>query len=439
MRADKIFNSIFYFLFLSSITLYIWINHLDFIGMGIFVLVSFFVLVFVKNTIHAFPYFFNMLFMISQTEWSLESIPIFLYALPIILAIGFIIHYIRFRDEWFKGILTKPMLLMFVAMALSIFNSQILDLNFVFYLVIGSFYVLLYVFFIQTIKGDQVEYIIKLFVVLGLMISLQILIYYMNSGDIAEALRSDRVNLGWGISNFAATYLIMFISATIYYVKTKPQYIFFSIVLAFEILMLIFTLSRGGVLSFIALMPLLIYYLYHGQKNKLYITLYILITLIILVTVFIVRTDFFLPLFERFKDLDFKEGNGRVELWIQAYHKFLEYPLVGAGLFARVEGDYFGFYHNTFMHTLASLGLVGMISLLWQIIVVSKLFLRKINLKKSILLIILLGANIHGMVDNVYFMPHFMVIFFAIVAVVEVDEHERLNQPYIWRLSNVKK
>jgi len=35
------------------------------------------------------------------------------------------------------------------------------------------------------------------------------------------------------------------------------------------------------------------------------------------------------------------------------------------------------------------------------------------------LLIALFGANIHGMVDNVYYMPQFMVIFFIIIAAVE--------------------
>ncbi len=438
MTKNKFFNSFAYFFMISGITLYVWMNQLDFIGMGLFVLVSFFVLIFVKNTIHAFPYFFNMLFMISRTEWSLETIPLFLYFLPIIMAIGFFIHYFKYRDEWVKGALLKPLLLMYVAVILSALNSEILDSNFIFYLVIGSFYLLVYIFFIQTIKGENLSYMIKLFVVLGILISVQILIYYIRSGDIAVALTSDRVNLGWGISNFAATYLIMFISATLYFVKTKPWLLFSVLIIAFEIMMLIFTLSRGGVLAFIATLPFLIIYLYHGQKNKRIITLYIILVLILLITVFSIRTDFFMPLFDRFKDLDFKDGSGRVELWIQAYHKFREYPLFGAGLFARVEGDYFGFYHNTFLHTLASLGMVGFVSLIWQMVVILKVFLKNMTLKKSILLIALLGANIHGLVDNVYFMPQFMIIFFAIIASVEISDQNKINQPYIWRNPNVR-
>ena len=435
MLKKYIFNEFFYFLILSSFTFIIWFNKLDFLGMAIFAFASFLLLIFVRNTIHTLPIFFNMLFMISQTEWSLESIPIYLYILPVVLILGFIVHFIRFKGNWVKGKLTLPLLLMLSAMVFSIFNTEIIDINYGFYLVIGLFYVLIYIFFIQTIKGDQLEYLIKLFIVLGILVSCQVLAYYLGSDDVIDALRTKEIDLGWGISNFVATYLIIFISTTVYYIKKKPGRAFTVVIIAFEILMLLFTLSRGGILAFIATIPLLIYYLYHGQKNKLMITLNLMVLSIILTTVILFRLDYFIPLYERFMNLDL-EGNGRVELWVQAYHKFREYPLVGAGLFARVEGDYFGFYHNTFMHTLASLGIVGFISLMWQIVVVLKVFLRQKDLRKYILLIALIGANIHGLVDNVYFMPQFMILFFAVLAVVEIHNlHEEEFSRY-WRLKD---
>ncbi|MDA3932057.1 MAG: O-antigen ligase family protein [Tenericutes bacterium] len=440
MKNRQHINELAYFTIISGITFFIWLQQLDFLGMTLFVLASFFVLIFVKNTIHVVPFIFNMLFMISQTEWSLETIPVYLYLLPIILTVGFIIHYIRFRDKRItKGILVKPLLLMFLAIVLSIFNTEIFDLNYVFYLGIGAFYLLIYLFFVQTIKGETLDYLIKLFIVLGILISTQVLYYYISTGDVTDALRNNRVDLGWGISNFIATYLIMFITATIYYIKTKKYRVITVFIVAYEILMLIFTLSRGGVLSFIAIIPLLLYYLYHGQKNKKVMTLYLLLLLVLLVTVFVVRTDYLIPLFERFKELDLYDGSGRVELWRQAIEKFKEYPLFGAGLFARVEGDYFGFYHNTILHTLASLGIIGLVSLLWQAFVVIKVIFNKINLEKGILLIALIGANIHGMVDNVYFMPQFMIIFFVIVAAIEIYNDNQIMKPRIWRPENVKK
>jgi hypothetical protein len=71
------------------------------------------------------------------------------------------------------------------------------------------------------------------------------------------------------------------------------------------------------------------------------------------------------------------------------------------------------------MHTIATLGLVGLASIIWQSVEVVKMFINKWTVEKSILLIALIGANIHGMVDNVYYMPQFMIIFFIIIAAVE--------------------
>jgi len=439
MNIQSFFKSIIYFLILSGFTFFIWINQLDFIGMSIFALVSFFILIFVKNSVHVLPFFFNMMFMISQTDWSLESIPIYLYVLPLLLIVGFIIHFFRFERNRMVGQLTLPLLLMFLAMVLSIFNTEIFNLNYVFYLVIGLFYLFIYFFFLKTLHGDHLKYLIRLFFVIGILIAGQVFFYYMQFDDIALALQSDRVDLGWGISNFVATYLIICISAATYYVKHKPYKIISSIIIAAEILMLMFTLSRGGFLAFVALSPLLLIYLYHGQKHKFIMTIYLLIIINLLVILFVLRTDYFMPLFDRFKALDFTEGNGRVDLWIQAYHKFKQNPLFGAGLFARVEGDYFGFYHNTFMHTLASLGLLGLVSLLWQILVVVKVFLRQMNQEKTILFLALLGANLHGLVDNVYYMPQFMIIFFVLISAVEIVEHNKEIKPRIWRPAYAKK
>ena len=131
-----------------------------------------------------------------------------------------------------------------------------------------------------------------------------------------------------------------------------------------------------------------------------------------------IRMDYFLTIWSRLFD-DFFDDSGRFELYKEAWNNFKTYPLFGAGLFARVTDNYFGLYHNTILHTMATLGSIGLISLLWQFIEIMKMFLKRMTVEKAILFIALIGANIHGMVDNVYYMPQFMVIFFIIIASVE--------------------
>jgi len=438
MKRQPFLNSLLYFMLLSGLTFVSWVFKLDLIGTMTFSLFAFILLIFKKNAIHVVPVLFNMLFIISRKDWDIASLPMFYFFIPVIIISGFVVHYIRFRKEWVFGKLTLPFILLFVGMVLSVLTQHEYHQYQLFYIAFGLFYLLFYLFFTQTIHGDQLDYLIQLFFVLGILVSFEVLYHYISHGDIASSLREDRVHLGWGLSNYVATYLIIFIPAAIYFVKNKPLKFLSSIVIAFEILMLLFTLSRGGTLTLIILTPFLVLYLFYHQKHKLNIVLNVLLIFALLSMLFIFRTDYIQPLLDRFYHLDLTDGSGRVDLWRQALQKFKENPLFGAGVLSRFEGGRFHFYHNTILHTMASFGLVGLASLIWQMIVVIILFFKKTNSKIMILFLAIFGANIHGMIDNVYYQLQFMVIFFVIVAVVEAYHRDQIHQPKIWRLKDAQ-
>ncbi|MGD9964376.1 MAG: O-antigen ligase family protein [Candidatus Izemoplasmatales bacterium] len=425
IKQNRVLN-LGYMVFLSILTFGFWFLKIEEIGMISFAIATMIFLIFFDNTSYALPYIFNMFFMISRTEWSLSTIPIYIYILPIILILGFIVHIIRYKPIFNLGKLGLPLLLLFLAIVLSMINVKEITINYLFYCLIGIFYLFTYFFFRSTLKGDNLLILLKLFVISGVLISIQVLVFYLRVDDLALALESKNLDLGWGISNFIATYLIIFISATFYYIK-KNKFHFLLIILAiFEIIALYFTLSRGGIMAIILTLPFLIYYLFYGYEKKFSLFLNILISLTIFAFIIYFLRDYFVLIWNRVTKSFFAD-NGRFDLWEEAIILFKSYPLFGAGLFARVEGDYFGFYHNTFIHTAATLGIVGLISILWQIINVFKLFFKNLNFEKAILLIALFGANIHGMVDNVYYMPQFMVIFFIVIAAVENHDIENLE------------
>ncbi|MFO7968632.1 MAG: O-antigen ligase family protein, partial [Candidatus Izemoplasmatales bacterium] len=213
--------------------------------------------------------------------------------------------------------------------------------------------------------------------------------------------------------------------------KHSKYKIVFAFIITFELFMLLFALSRGGILAFIAVLPLLIIYLFYKYQNKKQMVLYMIIIIVLLSGIIYTNTSYFVPIWERFIKLT-DQHLSRIDLWKEALVKFKDNMIFGAGLFARVEDDYFGFYHNTVMHTLATLGIIGFISLIWQGIIVFIVFLKNYNSEKIILLIALIGANIHGLVDNVYYMPQFMILFFVIIAVVEISNRNSLPVIKIW-------
>ncbi len=414
------FLSMPYLIILSLSTLIFWYFSLENIGIPVFLGIIFILFVFKKNGIVIVPVIFNALFMISQTDWSLEMIPLYLYFVPVVLIIGFILHTIIYKVKLFRGDMLFGLSLMVIAMALSTINTEIFNVQYVFIFIVGLFYLFNYLFFVNSIDGDNTVFLIKLFVLLGMLVSAEVLIYYLRVDDVKTALADKEIDLGWGISNFIATYLIIFISATVYFIKKYKMHIIWILIVLFEMVTLLFTLSRGGILAFFVTAILLVIYMFHGYEHKWKLLLQLLIGFLILGAFVYWKFEYFVTIYDRM--LQYKlDGNGRIEVWKNAIAKFKEYPLFGAGLFSRVidNGTYFGLYHNTILHTLASFGIIGFIALFIQFIEVLKVFFFKLTQEKAILLIALAGANIHGMVDNIYYMPQFMIIFFIIIAVVE--------------------
>jgi O-antigen ligase len=426
MAEIRFFKSLPYFLILSLITLVFWYLKLDMIGMTIFAFLATIMLIFNRDGFAVLPFFLNMMFMISETEWSLATIPIYLYILPIFLIIGLTVHIIRFKVKIFTGKLKYPLLLLFLAMLLSSFNVEDFTINYLFYCLIGVFYLFIYFYFRGSLDGDNLDDLIKLFAVIGVMIALQVLIYYLRVDDVIYALENKRIDLGWGLSNTNATYLVMFISILVYYVKKHKFNYLLVILLSFEILMLLFTLSRGGILTFVITLIPLIIFLFYGYKNKLKMAMNIIIGLVVIGLVVWLRTDIFETIWLRLLDRGF-DDTGRFAIWIEAWEMYKTYPLFGGGLFARVSNDYFSLYHNTILHTMATLGTVGLIAIIWQFIEIFKVFFKKLTSEKAILAIMLIAANIHGMLENVYYMPQFMLIFFIVIAAVENHNIEVLK------------
>lgn len=407
-----------YLILASLAAVVFWTLHLERIGIPIILGLMFLQFVLFRDATSSAPLLFAGLFMYSQTPESFNDIPFFLYMTPVTIIVGMIVHIIRFKTHFWHGKMLWGILIMVLAMFLSMINAEELSVNYFFYAVVGLLYALIYLFYRNSIENDRIPYLLKTMVLMGIVVSVEVMIFYLRVDDIAFALQTKAIKLGWGISNYIATYLVMFIPTTIYFAKQAKHNIFWIALSLFEIIMLLFTASRGGILAFAVIsVPLLIYLLKskHWKRTLLNFVLSVgAITLIVLL-----KLDLFTALFFRFRNL-MLDDSGRFEIYREAIAVFAEYPLFGGGLFARIDGnEVYHMYHNTFLHTLATLGLVGLVGLLWQLWVQITVVFRQMKQTTFILGISLLGAHIHGMVDNIYFMPQFMILMLILVSIVE--------------------
>ncbi|MBI9008770.1 MAG: O-antigen ligase family protein [Tenericutes bacterium] len=426
MTEKNFFTKLPYLIFISILTFFFWYKGLESIGFTLFLVVCFFILIFFKNTIHIIPFLFNAMFMISQTEWDVNLIPLYIYATPVVMILGMVIHAIRFKVNLFRGKFMLGIALYGVAMiASTIVNTEVINLNTILLIFVAIFFVLLYGFFANTIQGDNQLYLIRVMVILGLLISFEVFAFYLqiylNEGSQAVhfALEHKEIDLGWGISNFIATYLIMFIAAITYFVKKYKLHIFWIVLALFEISMLLFTLSRAGILAFLGTSVFLILYMFIKYDHKLALLLNLFLGVLVFAGIIYLTRSYFIIVIERFESR-MLDDTGRIELWKEAIVIIKSNPVFGKGVFARaVAENELRMFHNTILHTLACFGAIGGLALVIQFISILRIFFYKFNQEKAILLIALIGANIHGMVDNVYLMPQYMILMFVIIAVVE--------------------
>ncbi|HAQ56844.1 MAG TPA: hypothetical protein DCR44_05550 [Acholeplasmatales bacterium] len=426
---DRFLNSFAYQIMISLATILVWTMGWETYGLPAALGLMFILFVFRKDTMATIPLFLNALFMISHTGWTFADVPFYIYLTPVAIILGMTIHVIRYRVSLFKGAMLPGSLVMLAAVGLSTFNAgETLSVMYGFYAFVGFLYVIVYLFYRNTIQGDHVKYLIRLMFLLGLVISAEVLIFYLRVDDVIYAIENKQINLGWGISNYIATYLILFIPMTFYYAKTTKMPYLWIIVGIFEGIMLLFTVSRGGIIAFAGTFVLCVVYLM-VQKKWWHTALHFLSAFGIIALVAWIGKDFFITLYARLANL-LLDDTGRIPIWLDAIAKFKEHPLFGNGLFARLDeaGDY-RMFHNTILHTAATFGLVGLVALGMQVFVQFKWILQRRTPEAVFLAIALLGAHMHGMVDNIYYMPQFMIVIVIILAVCENAYRKPLALP----------
>lgn len=419
-----------FLIIISLVTLVFWTLKLEDVGIILYLALMLALFVFSEDTMPIVPLLFNALFMVSKLPLTFSDIPIYLYLTPVVLVVGMVIHALRFKMTWKRGKMLPGILIMVLAMFLSSFNAEELSLDYWFYASIGIIYGLLYLFFVNSFTGDHRRYLLQMMFILGILISLQIVIHFLQVDDFMEEMIHKEMNLGWGISNQIATYLVMFIVITVYYIRTSEKGFLFVPVMIFQALMLLFTLSRGGIAAFILILPLLVILTLRKSDRKLKHLIAFLISIVILVTVFLFGQSDAIDLFNYITRTGF-DDNLRFALWEDAWNVFKSHPLFGGGIFARQGPKDYNMYHNTFLHVLATMGVLGFIGLMAQMVMQFKITLGTFNKESLFVSMALLGAHIHGMVDNVYLMPQFMILMLIIVAVFEVANVEQVSHQWV--------
>jgi len=455
-KLEKFFQSSPYIFIVFLITFVAWtsyketpphlFNFYNMMGVFFLVIINTFLLISYKNTLYTLPIVISFLFIINKSNMTFETAAIL--GFPIVafstFLVGYLIHLIRFRPKINLGVFFLGLLLIAISFMLPLIDASF-SINLLTVSMMGFVYLILYVFYSSTLKGN-LDYLFKIMLLINVLITAQFF-FFTYQGFILNPELSffDRMYVGWGRRlgwanvNDIAIYLSLTMPAYLYFIFKKPKAYVLWLMMFFPMIAVLLSKSRGGMIGFVlTLLGVIIFILLRGNKKHL---IHGLIFSAFCLTVFYIgRTafhlwwEFFLASFGN--DLD-SFSSGRIEIYLMGVEVFKNNPLFGGGWLSLVEiaeNPRFVMYHSTIVQALAAMGLFGLGALLFHFYQVFRYMLVKLTLEKSLFLIGYISTQIHGLIDNTQYSVMYSVLIVLFLSVWETapkqTSFELINYKY---------
>src|SRR5690554_2370240 len=434
-------------LMIWSFRYYIPSEHLigvSFFGLFLLSIPFFLISFFYENTIYTVPIIFGMVFSLGIPDMGLDTFDLALIGfLNIFLVVaGMILHVIKFKPSLRLKTLGVSLILVSISFILPEFSKLFIPVGFMLSL-LGVFYLVVYLYYANTIKGNQLHYLMRVFMLTGLLLAAQLIFMWYDGFLVWEGTDfimdfMSMFNLGsgsvpgWGNINDLTIHLVLFSASVIYYLYKYPTKLFPWLYLAFSAFWIYVSNARGSMVTVSVLgLGAVVYAVFKRNKRQL---INLMVTAIIAGIVILV----FLPTVQQiwdsfFSTIDFDNPDsmlsGRLTLWFyhedSAWLSFLKHPVVGTGWYNQIwilgeAENRITIYHSTLFQVLATGGLVGIGALIYQFICIGRIFIKNIRFKAvSAFLLTYVLSQLHGLLDNTQYMIHFSVITYITFAVFD--------------------
>lgn len=444
MRKIDIVNSKVY-LVLASLMLFIFwglgffsenkiiIENIALFTVGIVVLLSF---IFTDNINNILIFILLIPFVFARSLDPL-TIPVMIYVACGCLVIGLIIHYIKTKPKFKIASLFPGLCVLGIAM---VFGGITLKSDYYFYqLGIMVFVVIMflgaYIYLTSTSKQIDFDNIAFMFTILGVFISMQSIIFFISQENFLESFTKKSLDVGWGGSNNIALILLFTFPFTFYLClkSKKNNFLVYYILINIQAVTLFFTYSKGGIAAFaVELFALLIYGLVINRKEKynLYKILiiygsYVFCVLMVLLIIGLKNPEYLKSIYTVLTTIDFKTFNNRFIIYKEAIANIQDNLIFGKGLLFSmfpVEGEVGNNYiwgHSTIIQTFSTMGIFGLLALLYHLFEKYYVLIKQANPEKIIIVMALAGSGLYGLFDVSYYFINYMVILIILFVVAE--------------------
>ncbi len=428
--TEEFFNSTIFIWFVAAITLVFWWTKQEFAGLVVIITLIALVLFVCRDASPVMTCFIFVFFVFSDMFISFDGRELWLLFILLPIA-GFIYNIIRYRAQNFaiKGFSLAFLLALVPWLMQGVTRGGRNPKEVAICLAIGVAFVAVY-FGISVCArrtDGRCEYIAKVLLALGVLISVQILIFYLGNKDYKFS--NDYIMLGWGTRNPVAAILALTMPSSFYFATKKGKLNFLFIALGCaEFLLVLLLKSRGVTLvSTVGILAMFIYTPIKAANRKGAIILEaVFVAAAIGMTIF--AFDKVERLFSRFitSGLD---GLGRLDLFKEGLRVFKRFPIFGAGFDFKTDVYYYHvpdslgpvYYHDTFIQILACFGIFGLLAYAYLYFWRYRIALTKMTAVKFALLVGMLVLEGYSLVDTVYFQPMAYCIMMFISLCMEKD------------------
>lgn len=342
------------FVFLAAIYYFlVWVTGWEVVGLSLALLAAAFLLIFFKDLSGVMTITALFITGVSLTQLPVTILPDEKFfnigesiALPVgisalaVFFIAVIIHFIRFKIQ--KKALIQPMNIAFFCVFAAIIMSGVFSDNFslLMTLIVLALYFVLFVL-VNLAKAVQpnfnfTEYAALIALLIGVSAVLDTFIFYIKQEDLLLSLLSKRLEIGWGITNTIAPFMVIAVPMGMYlYIKNKnPAYLLLSLLCYIGTFL---TVCRGEIFILLICTPFLLFFLFYYarkswgedyKKKKWEIVITLSVAVLLLAVCFIVFNDFLTSFFSR---IFIPTDSGRGELRSRIIQSFKDFPLFGRG------------------------------------------------------------------------------------------------------------
>lgn len=432
---DKIVYSDWYLLAIAALVVLFWALEALVAGFITFLLIISVLLVLKRDMTPCLPIVISIYCVISKAEFPPYFAYMFIMFVPVVASLIF--HFVYYRHGKVRG---GAFGLAYLLVAASMFmggvmsnqlNDELKGLAFAAFL--GLFPFAVYELIVNCCndikKTEFVSYVCRAFAFLGLLITAQLVIYYIRVklGMIPEG---SEVHLGWGISNGAATVLLATMPITMYVAVTDKKLwrsLIFALLSVAQMAAVISTVSRGAILVGIAEFVLMIIAsVVFNKHRKVYAAVYAVIAVVVIVCCVLMK-DRLIAFVERAFSNGLS-GSGRDIIYVEAIEVFKQNKLFGVGFGYIGTNSYLNafpmyYFHSTFFQTLASLGLFGLVASVYMYYKRIKFAFSKGRAFNIFLIVSCFGFEGYAMINTFTFLAVPGLLIIAVLTAV----NERCN------------